>query len=81
MRRFFLYHEDTDKGLAQSLCKFFKTWVRNGKMKISSCYDMPAGVVKEEWLVSELESAEVVLFVVTSNLLGEDFFCPKVILY
>ncbi len=77
MRRFFLYHEDTDKGLAQSLCKFFKTWVRNGKMKISSCYDMPAGVVKEEWLVSELESAEVVLFVVTSNLLGEDFFYDK----
>jgi len=74
MRHVFLYHEDADKELAIEFRDFFKPMEKRKKLLISACADMPPGQIETEWLKVSIDNAEVLLLLVTKNLLTRDFF-------
>jgi hypothetical protein len=71
MRQVFVYHDEEDTKFAIEFRDFFKAMVKRGKLLISDCTEVTG---EKEWLKNKVDKAEIVVLLVTSNLLKRDFF-------
>ncbi len=77
MRRAFLYHDVDDTELAKEFRDFFTPIMRRKKAEITICDDRLPGENEEIWVASKVENAEIILLLVTNNLLKRNFFYDK----
>lgn len=71
-RRTFIYHDTADQEPATKLRDYFKPLEQAQLLKLVLAGDVPAGADRLDWIREEIRQADIVLLVVTANLLASD---------
>ncbi|MCC6459466.1 MAG: toll/interleukin-1 receptor domain-containing protein [Saprospiraceae bacterium] len=72
-KRSFLYHDPADQAYADALRDYFKPLEQARLLQLVSPADTPAGADQLAWIQQEIQQANIVLLLVTANLLASEF--------